>query len=363
VFTYVYPQATGDETHQHGISFPRKYVDTVHKPPLFGYQFTSTVSKIFNFICSEGGCFTAVFVFIFVVAPVLSIFQNRKRKMKYLPPSLSVEGVGIKRGLTAVEAAILLETPLNKVLTMILFGLLKKRGVVVLSDNPLQLERVTPQPKAKWRPYEQLFLDSIQPDGTLDEKKLQEMLVTLIKELNTKLKGFSRKETVEYYKSIADRAWKQVTAADTPEIKSKYFDQALEWMMLDQEFEERTTETFRRGPVLMPSWWMHYRPWVPHVRSARSGSGKTTTSGGGRGGGRSVTLPTLPGAAFAGTFVSGIERTASGIVSRLDSFTGRVTDTTNPLPKTSSSGSSSSGGCACACACAGCACACAGGGR
>jgi len=46
--------------------------------------------------------------------------------MQYLPPKISIEGKGIKRGLTAVEAGILLEEPLDKILTMILFGLIKK---------------------------------------------------------------------------------------------------------------------------------------------------------------------------------------------------------------------------------------------
>jgi len=53
--------------------------------------------------------------------------QTTKRKMQYLPPKISIEGKGIKRGLTAVEAGILLEEPLDKILTMILFGLIKKR--------------------------------------------------------------------------------------------------------------------------------------------------------------------------------------------------------------------------------------------
>ena len=202
-------------------------------------------------------------------------------------------------------------------------------------------------------------------------ENLQQAVVDLIKSVNKKPKGFSRKESVAYYKSITERAWQQVSDADTPEIKSKYFDQGLEWMMMDEKFGERTTDTFRSGPVFMPPWWAYYRPWVPRVRTA--GGSRTSTSSSGRtsggGGGRQVSLPTLPGAAFAGTLVSGVERTAGGLVSKLESFTSGITNKTNPVPKTSSSGSRSSsfksGGCACACACAcaGCACACAGGGR
>ena len=46
-----------------------------------------------------------------------------------------------------------------------------------------------------------------------------------------------------------------------------------------------------------------------------------------------MTLPTLPGAAFASTVVGGIERSADGVVSRLESFTGGVTQRTHPAPK------------------------------
>jgi hypothetical protein len=75
-------------------------------------------------------------------------------------------------------------------------------------------------------------------------------------------------------------------------------------------------------------------------------------------------VPTLPGANVANGVVTRLEGIADNVVHKLESFTGKVTATTNPPPVTTSSGGGySGGGCACACACAGCACACAGGGR
>ena len=369
VFIWVYPEARGSETHQHGVSFPRSYVEEVYSAPVVvggGRASSFDWSNLFG--C---GCFGAV-ALLMGGSVVLSAVQNNKRKMKYLPPTMSVEGVGIKRGLTAVEAAIVLEKPLNKILTMIMFGLVKKRALVVLEEDPLRLEKVDPLPELKWREYEQGFLAAIKADGRLDEKALQKTVVELIKSVNQKMKGFSRKETVTYYKSIVDRAWEQLSAEATPEVKSQHFDQSLEWMMMDDQFEERAERTFRTGPVILPPWWAYYRPWVPQVRGAGQSAGPSTapaSSRGGTSGGRQISLPTLPGAAFASTIVGGMERTAGSIVNRIESFTGGVTRTTNPPPVRTSSGSSStsnrSGGCACACACAcaGCACACAGGGR
>ena len=192
------------------------------------------------------------------------------------------------------------------------------------------------------------------------------MMTDMIKAINSKMKGFSRKESVVYYRDIVNRAWKQVEGADTPEIRSKRFDEGLEWAMLDKDFDDRTRRVFHRGPVYMPMWWGHYRPWASATASAGAGSvakaARPSTSG------STPRLPTLPGAAFAASLVRGVENTSGRIVRSVTDFTGGVTKVTNPLPKTTYSGGRSSGGgggcaCACACACAGCACACAGGGR
>ena len=86
--------------------------------------------------------------------------------MEYLPPALAVEGTGVKRGLTAVEAAILLEAPLNKVMTMILFGLVKKGVITVLTEKPLKVQAADPLPQdVKLWYYERRFLQAIGPDG------------------------------------------------------------------------------------------------------------------------------------------------------------------------------------------------------
>ena len=66
--------------------------------------------------------------------------SNSRRKRQYLPPKISIEGHGIKRGLTAVEAAILLEEPLDKIMTMILFSVIKKNAAEVITRDPLEIK-------------------------------------------------------------------------------------------------------------------------------------------------------------------------------------------------------------------------------
>jgi hypothetical protein len=372
MYEWYKPKAEPDKQHFFGASFPQKYLQegVVQEPPPAPSPIAGLFASLFggSSLCCGPWCFPCGILTFFGGLTVLSVWNQRQRKMKYLPPSMKVEGVGIKRGLTAVESAILLETPLNKIMTMILFGLLKKGAVTVLEDNPLKLKINEPRP-TDLRSYENNFLDAIKANGTLSETKLRKLMVDLVKEVGNKIKGFSRKETVTYYKDIVRRAWQQVEKADTPEVKSQRFDEALEWTMLDDEFDDRVNRTFT-GPIYAPVWWSYYRPWAHHVRTgggakpARVGGGKApmTQSRGG------VQMPTLPGAAFAASIVSGVQSTAANIVGNVTGFTSRVTDVTNPPPKPSgrSYGGSRSGGgcaCACACACAGCACACAGGGR
>ena len=361
LYTWRNSGAEPDRQYIFGASFPSRYVDAgaiQMAPSLLESIFDSLTALI----CTPVPCFALIIVAIFA----FSSLTQRRRKMKYLPPTMKVEGVGIKRGLTAVEAAILLETPLDKVLTMVLFGLLKKSAVIVLDDKPLKVEITEPVPESL-HAYEKKFLDGVKKDDTLSERRLRSMMTGLIKTVNSKMKGFSRQETVAYYRDIVRRAWKQVEEADTPEVRSQRFDQGLEWTMLDGDFDDRTRQVFRTDLVYVPSWWYHYRPWAratagAGARPARSGRASSTGS---QSSALRPTLPTLPGSAFAATIVRGVEGTASNIVGSVTDFTAGVTKVTNPPPKPSGGGRSrgGGGGCACACACAGCACACAGGGR
>ena len=335
-----------------GASFPKSYVpaSAIVKPSFWeriGFD-EDALFGLFMFCC---------FGFFFFGIPLISAFQQRKRKMKYLSPKIAIEGHGIKRGLTAVESAILMEEPLDKVMTMILFGVIKKEAATVTKRDPLRLKVASPLPE-KLHPYEKDFLEAF-ADGknnrARQRKKLQKVTINLVESVGKKMKGFSRKETVAYYKNIMERAWKQIEAADTPEIKSAKYDEALEWTMLDKNYDDRTRDVFRQGPVYVPMWWGRYDPTFRKSASPASKPFSASTS-------RSAP-PKLPGADFAASMVTGVETFSSKVIGNLNDFTGKVTKTTNPPPVSTSSGGSSGGGCACACACAGCACACAGGGR
>jgi len=363
-YTWRNPDADISRQYKFGASFPLNYVpaSAVSKPTL--WQQLGIAPEVVTGILCVGG-----FFLFFVLIIVVSVRSSNKRKMKYLPPKIRIEGHGIKRGLTAIEAAILLERPADKVFTMILFSLLQKEAASVLSQDPLKLEFSDPLPD-NLRKYEVQFIKAFKNQSSRVRKtELQDLMIDLIKSVGKKMEGFSHRETVRYYEDIIKRAWKQVEDADTPEVKSEKFNDHMGWTMLDGEFEDKTQDVFRRGPVYVPMWWHRYDPGFGQTRTAGSPSASRTSVPSTRPGGGSP-LPNLPGGDFAASMATGISNFSSDVVGNITDFTSRITQKTNPVPKpTTSSGRSgwSSGGggssCACACACAGCACACAGGGR
>jgi len=354
-YTWRNESASASRQYQFGASFPKSYVpaDSIVTVRVPSFSISSdTIGAIF---------FCGFFAFFFLVIPVVNIVAGQRRKLQYLPPKISIEGHGIKRGLTAVEAAILMGEPLDKVMTMILFGVIKKGAANVVSRDPLKVEWVYPRPDGM-HSYEVGFMNALVSERAGDRRNaLSDMTIKLIRSVSEKMKGFSRRETIDYYKKIMEKAWQQVEQADTPEVKGQLFDQNLEWTMLDRNYDDRTRRVFT-GPVFVPHWWHHYDPmWSGGgVSSSRTSMPSST----GRGGSSA-----LPGADFAASVVTGVQTFSSKVIGNVGDFTSRVTKVTNPPPpppkRSSSSGRSGGGGhsCACACACAGCACACAGGGR
>jgi hypothetical protein len=216
------------------------------------------------------------------------------------------------------------------------------------------------------QPYEIDFLHTFQEKEKIKQRRaLQDMMVDLVKSVSQKMKGFSRRETVAYYRDIINRAWAQVEAAGTPEVKSEKFNEVMEWTMLDRDYGDRTREVFRGGPVFVPVWWPRYDPTFGRTGPAAPVSTPATVTPAGGG----LALPHLPGSDFAASVVNGVQTFSSNVIGNLTEFTGNITNRTNPVPvsttSTRSGGGRTGGGCACACACAcaGCACACAGGGR
>jgi len=352
-YTWNSPTANGSTQYTFGASFPKQYI------PASAIVTVSFVDIITGMLGSAVGLAPfCCFGFMFIFMPIFGIISERKRKLQYIKPTIAIEGHGIKRGLTAVEAAILMGQPLDKIMTMILFSTVKKGALQVITKDPLKVQLLQPQPEGL-QDYETAFVNAMAKDDRPRRADLQDMTVRLVKSVTEKMKGFSRKETLDYYTAINEKAWQQINAAGTPEVKSEMFEQALEWTMLDKNYDDRARRSFT-GPIFLPMWWGHYDPVYRQTSMPQaSTSGIPGMSSGSAG------RASLPGADFAASVVGGVQNFSGRVLGNVNDFTKGITSVTNPPPPPSRSGGSRSGGggCACACACAGCACACAGGGR
>jgi hypothetical protein len=328
--------------------------------------------------------------------------KNKPKRGTYMPPIAQVEGGGIKRGLTAPEAAALLEMPLNKVLTLVIFGLLEKGILKQTNADPLAV-RVS-EPFKTWdnatyrdslkrrrkrrrkvaqaqgtvvHTYEDYFLDQIErhegdPVQKIDFSMPMERLLKLTA---AKMEGFDLSDTQEYYQRVIDRAMEQASQLGEIEQREQYLDKYLPWVMMDERYPTVLTHG---GHHYWPIWMRPGRSVRSATRSGRSSGRSIDLSGGDRSG--------APGRTsfgdVAGSFAGWTETTMGGLaaaimpgsmnlpdpkgglvdLSGVDRVTGDIFEA---LSESSGSGGGGGGGSSCACACAGCACACAcaGGGR
>ena len=349
------PAIQANEQFLVGVSFPSRFMPNyVPSQVSGGFDF-----GVFGAILGLAGVLFAFFVIIIIIGVI--------RKSSYSSPKVGMETLGIKRGLTAVEASYLLGFKPTQILTEILYSLLKKRAVWAKETKPALKLQVLPPFNNKIGPkdnplryYEIDFLNSLKADGTLNEEKLANTIMFLRDTMEQKLQGYSRKDTVDYYRKITAQAWTQVEQAGTVELASNAYDDQLLWLMLDPNQRART-ETVFRDHVIQPNplwfwWWYGYTIYHPHPTYTPNVNVPS----------KSGPPPAIPGADFANNIATAVENTSNSIVVNLEKFANAIVP---PPPKTShqpahpkSDCVCACAACACACACVSCACACAGGG-
>ena len=301
--------------------------------------------------------FTLIVLGIIGFFILLVIIIIRRRRTAYVKPRIRIEALGPARGLTAVEAAMVVGLEPVRVLTMILFGLLTKRMLIVKETEPIiKVERIDEESENRYpRYYEIDFFKSLESDGSLNERGLARTYISLRDNVDKKMRGYARIDTVNYYKSIVDQAWNQVKRADTPQLAGEMIDKNLEWLLLDEKYDEKFRTILPPNFVIVPNpTWYWYGPNLP-TKSTPSTPSLTPE------------IRPTPAQEFADKIVTGVERAAGGLVKNIEEFTSRIV----PQKVTAQSSSSvrrrancvcACASCACACACVSCACACAGGG-
>ncbi|MBN2391854.1 MAG: hypothetical protein JXR84_14095 [Anaerolineae bacterium] len=422
VAVWQWPQGTATQAYRVGVSFPQRGMTRVVKLTLiqltnkwlednpttrFILGAVAMIMFAVLFFRFSGGTGLSVFAILgggillllfispisaliapVIAAPLVVLNESslKKKRKTYLPAIAQVEGGGIKRGLTAPEAGVLVEMPLNKVLTLVLFGLLEKGVIEVKKEEPLTVavtpdfqvlsnkslnsakeqrlhrRRIAQEKGTIIHAYEDAYLTVIEQHHgkavrNIDFSKPTEML---IKATAAKMKGFDFSDSQEYYRRVIDRAMEQASALGEVEAREQYLDKYLPWVMMNDNYPTVLTH---RGYNYWPVWVRGSRP-AGTVSAAPKASGPAI-------GGRTRASD------VAGSFAGWAESTMGGMAAAIMpgslnipgvkggfvdlSGADRVTgDIFTALAK-SSGGSGGGGGCACAgCACA---CACAGGGR
>jgi hypothetical protein len=299
---------------------------------------------------------------------VIILVVQVARKSKYSSPKVSMETLGIRRGLTAVEASYLLEMKPTQIVTEILYSLLQKRAVWVESTNPALKLRIMPTFQNKTgtdenplRYYEIDFLHTVKDNGTLDEEKLAHTVMFLRDTVEQKLRGHSRQDTVDYYRKIVTKAWAQVEQAGTAELTSKAYDEQLLWLLLDPNYRSRTETTFHDHPFEPSPLWFWYWYSYSHYNTHPTYKPNVNAPA------KAAKPPTIPGAQFADNIATAVEKTSSNIVTDIEKFANAILPMQPPKASHTPARSETDcvcacAACACACACVSCACACAGGG-
>jgi hypothetical protein len=336
-----------------GVSFPKEYV-----------QAYETKSEVMDFFQNY---WPVLLLFGVAVVLVVAVFITT-RKSPYKKPTIGVEALGIRRGLTAVEASYLLDLKPTQIVTEILYSLLKKRAVWAEAAAPALKLRImesfqnkTGTSENPLRYYEIDFLNAIRDDGTLDEEKLAQTIMFLSQTVEEKLRGYCRRDTIDYYRKIVTKAWEQVEQAGTLELASKAYDEQLLWLLLDPNVQSRTQTAFSNiafepSPFWLWYWYSysHYHPnptYKPNIKAPN----------------QAAKPPTIPGADFANNIATAVENTSNNIVANIEKFANAIVPMSAPKSSKNPAHHKSScvcacAACACACACVSCACACAGGG-
>jgi len=331
-----------NEQYLVGVSFPKQYVKKYDTQP----------TGLVAFFQQYG---TALLTFGFFAA-VIGAVVYVVRKKPYLMPKISMETLGIRRGLTAVEASYLLGMQSTKIVTEILYSLLQKRAIWVESTNPsLKLKVMQPfqdktgTPETPLRYYEIDFLKALKEDGALEEGKLAHTIMFLRDTVEQKMRGYCRRDTIDYYRKIVTTAWEQVQQAGTSELASKAYDEQLLWLLLDPNVKLRTETVFRdRAFEPSPFWlwyWYGYQHYNPHPTYKPNVEIPA----------QSVKPPTIPGADFANNIATAVEKTSNNFVVNLERFANAIL----PMPQAKASSEPARHGAGCVCACASCACVCA----
>ncbi|MHC1590895.1 MAG: hypothetical protein ACXQS8_02315, partial [Candidatus Helarchaeales archaeon] len=223
----------------YGVSFPNNAVHVVYDSWIFGLY--SPIQKMVAISLISIGMIIGFVSLFFIEHHFL-----KKAKYTYIKPRVKIHCLGIRRGLSVVEAAIVIGVPLNKVAALIIFGLLRKNAIELGMLEPLRI-RKRPRIPRGLRKYETKFIEEVlkkargsEDEFVINRTKLKKLFVFLIKDVNSKMKGHSLEKTEAYYKGIIEKAWKEVRRVGERKFNEKKLSTQFEWILLDDDVDKKS---------------------------------------------------------------------------------------------------------------------------
>jgi hypothetical protein len=211
-----------------------------------------------------------------IVNPVIKVFHEVSifsRKKEYLPPRITIEGLGIKRDLNIIEVLLLDQKPFQTIFSVLLEKAMENGAIEVISIKPLNInaDRLLPDSLEK---VERNFVRICTIESKKRrQEKLANLMIGTIKSLSNQMRGYSLLETIEYYKSFID----EITEKSINELTKNILGQLVEDMDELTKTVTKSTNPFKDAPLFkeLPAYMTR--------RSYRSSGGLGGRVGGGGG--------------------------------------------------------------------------------
>jgi hypothetical protein len=183
-----------------------------------------------------------------VVNPVIKVFHEISifsRKKEYLPPRITIEGLGIKRDLNTIEVLLLDQKPFQVIFSVLLEKAMENGAIEVISIKPLNInaDRILPETLEK---IERNFVRICTIESKKRrQEKLANLMIGTIKSLSNQMRGHSLLETIGYYRSFIDGIMEKSPSEQTQNILG----QLVEDMDEMTKTVTKATNPFKDAPL------------------------------------------------------------------------------------------------------------------
>lgn len=198
---------------------------------------------------------------LLLAIPRVLRWRRARTAAPYVPAVARIEGGGVKRGLTAPEAAVVLGRPLNVTLTLVILEMLRKGFLMQKRDWPLVVEvadafrlhgsglsaqargerrRLAAQAiKATLHLYEEPFLELIEAQTGVPVAELDfgVAIQPMVRYVAGRLGGYSLEETRAYYRLLIERAPREARSDGKLTFeRQRIFDRNFGFVLLGDDF-------------------------------------------------------------------------------------------------------------------------------